>query len=208
MVDAYHDGCDIVYGVRNDRSTDTFFKRNTAKGFYKIMAKLGAETVYNHADYRLLSKRVINELAQFKETNLYLRGLIPLVGFKSTSVYYSRSERLAGKSHYPFSKMLNLALNGITSLSVKPLRLVMSLGIIVSILSFIGVIWAVVDNLLGNTVTGWASTVCIVCFMGGIQLMCLGVIGEYIGKIYMEVKNRPRFIISERTYECNEDEKS
>ena len=208
MVDAYHDGCDIVYGVRNDRSTDTFFKRNTAKGFYKIMAKLGAETVYNHADYRLLSKRVINELAQFKETNLYLRGLIPLVGFKSTSVYYSRSERLAGKSHYPFSKMLNLALNGITSLSVKPLRLVMSLGIIVSILSFIGVIWAVVDNLLGNTVTGWASTVCIVCFMGGIQLMCLGVIGEYIGKIYMEVKNRPRFIISERTYQGNEDEKS
>ena len=170
------------------------------------MAGLGAETVYNHADYRLLSKRVINELAQFKETNLYLRGLIPLVGFKSTSVYYSRSERLAGKSHYPFSKMLNLALNGITSLSVKPLRLVMSLGIIVSILSFIGVIWAVVDNLLGNTVTGWASTVCIVCFMGGIQLMCLVVIGEYIGKIYMEVKNRPRFIISERTYECNEDE--
>lgn len=123
MVDAYHDGCDIVYGVRNDRSTDTFFKRNTAKGFYKIMAGLGAETVYNHADYRLLSKRVINELAQFKETNLYLRGLIPLVGFKSSSVYYSRSERLAGKSHYPFSKMLNLALNGITSLSVKPLRL-------------------------------------------------------------------------------------
>ena len=169
MVDAYHDGCDIVYGVRNDRSTDTFFKRNTAKGFY-------------------------------------LRGLIPLVGFKSSSVYYSRSERLAGKSHYPFSKMLNLALNGITSLSVKPLRLVMSLGIIVSILSFIGVIWAVIDNLLGNTVTGWASTVCIVCFMGGIQLMCLGVIGEYIGKIYMEVKNRPRFIISERTYQGNEDE--
>ena len=149
---------------------------------------------------------MINELAQFKETNLYLRGLIPLVGFKSSSVYYSRSERLAGKSHYPFSKMLNLALNGITSLSVKPLRLVMSLGIIVSILSFIGVIWAVIDNLLGNTVTGWASTVCIVCFMGEYSLCASGLSGNTSGKIYMEVKNRPRFIISERTYQGNEDE--
>ena len=207
FVDEYYNGSEIVYGVRKSRKKDSWFKRTTAVAFYKLMRAMGVEIVYNHADYRLLSKRVINELAQFKETNLYLRGLIPLVGFKSTSVYYSRSERLAGKSHYPFSKMLNLALNGITSLSVKPLRLVMSLGIIVSIISFIGVIWAVVDNLLGNTVTGWASTVCIVCFMGGIQLMCLGVIGEYIGKIYMEVKNRPRFIISERTYQEQEKNK-
>lgn len=201
MVDAYIDGCDVVYGVRSDRSTDTFFKRNTAKGFYKLLNRLGAQTVYNHADYRLLSRRVINELAEFQEVNLYLRGLIPLVGFKSTSVYYSRSERLAGKSHYPLGKMMALAFDGITSLSNKPLSLVMGLGIFVSIISFIGVIWAVIDNLLGNTVAGWASTVCIVCFMGGIQLICLGVIGQYIGKIYMEVKHRPRYIISERTYD-------
>ncbi len=205
MVKAYLDGCDVVYGVRSCRETDTFFKRFTAKTFYKFLNLMGAEVIFNHADYRLISSRVLNEFANFKETNLFLRGMIPLVGFKSTSVYYKRTERLAGKSHYPLRKMLALAIDGITSLSVKPLRLISGLGIIISIISFIGVIWAVVSALLGLSITGWASTVCIVCFVGGIQLICLGVIGEYIGKIYMEVKQRPRYIISERTE--NETEK-
>ena len=199
MVRAYHDGCEVVYGVRNDRETDTFFKRFTAQSFYKFMNFMGAEVVYNHADYRLISSRVLKEFANFKETNLFLRGMIPLVGFKSTSVYYKRNERLAGKSHYPVGKMISLALNGITSLSIKPLQMISALGVIISIISFIGVIWAVLSVLLGETVSGWASTVCIVCFVSGIQLVCLGIIGEYIGKIYMEVKARPRYIISERT---------
>lgn len=200
MVDAYHDGCEIVYGVRSRRDTDTFFKKVTAEGFYKILAAMGVETVFNHADYRLLSARVLEEFSNFKEVNLFLRGMIPLVGFKSTSVYYERHERMAGESHYPLSKMLGLAFDGITSLSIKPIRVIMSLGIIVSILSFIGVIWSVIVALIGKSVAGWASTVCLVCFMGGVQLVCLGVIGEYIGKIYMEVKARPRYIISDRTW--------
>ena len=209
MVDAYHDGCEVVYGVRSNRDTDSFFKRFTAQTFYKLMNRLGAEVVYNHADYRLVSARVLKELADFKEVNLFLRGMIPLVGFKSTSVYYERHERIAGKSHYPLSKMLGLAFDGITSLSVKPLRFITGMGLGVSMLSFIGVLWAVITQFLGRTVTGWTSTVCIVCFMGGIQLICLGVLGEYIGKIYMEVKARPRYIISDRTYEKkNEEEKS
>jgi len=161
---------------------------------------MGAEVVFNHADYRLISSRVLQEFANFKEVNIFLRGMIPLVGFKSTSVYYERHERLAGESHYPLKKMLALAFDGITSLSVKPIRMVTGLGAFFAIVSFIGVIWAVVTALLGNTVSGWASTVCIVCFMGGVQLVCLGVIGEYIGKIYMETKARPRYIISERTW--------
>lgn len=203
MVREYFDGSEVVYGVRDNRDTDTFFKRFTAESFYKFLNYMGAEVVYNHADYRLISSRVLKEFANFKETNLFLRGMIPLVGFKSTSVYYTRNERMAGESHYPLSKMIALALNGITSLSVKPLQLISSLGIIISMISFLGVIWAIVSALLGMTVAGWASTICVVCFMGGIQLICLGVIGEYIGKIYMEVKQRPRYIISERT----EDEK-
>lgn len=206
MVDAYHDGCEVVYGVRSNRDTDTFFKRFTAQTFYKLMNRLGAEVVYNHADYRLVSARVLKELADFKEVNLFLRGMIPLVGFKSTSVYYERQERIAGKSHYPLSKMLGLAFDGITSLSVKPLRFITGMGLGVSMLSFIGVLWAVITQFLGRTVTGWTSTVCIVCFMGGIQLICLGVLGEYIGKIYMEVKARPRYIISDRTYEKKDGE--
>lgn len=201
MVDAYHDGSEVVYGVRSKRDTDTFFKRFTAESFYKLLNKMGVEVVYNHADYRLISSRVLKEFANFKEVNLFLRGMIPLVGFKSTSVYYERHERIAGESHYPLSKMLGLAIDGITSLSIKPIRLITGLGIGVSILSFIGVIWAVIAQLTGHTITGWASTVCIVCFMGGVQLICLGVLGEYIGKIYMEVKARPRYIISERTWE-------
>lgn len=199
MVREYLSGSEIVYGVRADREADSFFKRFTAEAFYKFMSFMGAETVFNHADYRLLSARAVKELACFEERNLYLRGLIPLVGFKSSSVYYKRSKRRAGKGHYPFGKMLNLALDGITSLSVKPLRMICALGLIISLLSFAGVIWAVISALAGGTVSGWASTVCIICFVGGIQLFCLGVIGEYIGKIYTEVKRRPRYIISERT---------
>ena len=206
MVDAYHDGAEIVYGVRSKRTTDTFFKRFTAQSFYKLLNRMGVESVYNHADYRLVSSRVLQEFANFKEVNLFLRGMFPLVGFKSTCVYYERHERLAGESHYPLSKMLSLAFDGITSLSIKPIRMITGMGIGVSILSFIGVIWAVVRALLGHTVVGWTSTVCIVCFMGGIQLICLGVLGEYIGKIYLEVKARPRYIISERTYGGQQDE--
>lgn len=201
MVAEYLDGCDIVYGVRSSRETDSFFKRTTAQGFYKLLSKMGAEVVYNHADYRLLSARVLRELANFKEVNLFLRGMVPLVGFKSTCVEYARAERLAGESKYPIKKMLSLAADGITSLSVKPLRLITSFGVIVAALSFIGVIWAIVSALCGETVAGWASTTCIVCFVSGVQLMCLGIIGEYIGKIYLETKGRPRYIISERTYD-------
>ncbi len=201
MVDAYHAGNEIVYGVRSSRETDTFFKRFTAESFYKLLNAMGAEVVFNHADYRLISSRVLREFANFKEVNLFLRGMIPLVGFSSTSVYYERHERLAGESHYPLSKMLALAFNGITSLSIKPIRIITGLGLAVSFLSFIGVIWAVISRLTGNTTDGWASMTCILCFLGGIQLISLGVLGEYIGKIYMEVKARPRYIISERTWE-------
>ena len=199
MVDEYLAGSDIVYGVRSRRETDTFFKRWTAQGFYKMMNVLGAEVVYNHADYRLMSAKVLKEFANFKEVNIFLRGMVPLVGFKSTSVYYDRNERLVGKGHYPLKKMLSLAINGITSLSVKPIRMITSLGFLVALISVIGIIWSVASVLLGHTVAGWASTVSIVCFLGGIQLLSIGVIGEYIGKIYLEVKGRPRFIISERT---------
>ena len=205
MVDAYRDGCEVVYGVRSRRDTDTFFKRFTAEGFYHLMNFLGADIVFNHADYRLISSRVLQEFANFKEVNIFLRGMVPLVGFKSTSVYYERHERLAGESHYPLKKMLALAFDGITSLSVKPIRFITGLGLIFSVLSFVGVLWAIVTSILGRTVAGWASTMCIVCFMGGIQLLCLGVIGEYIGKIYLETKARPRYIISERTWEKPED---
>lgn len=199
MVDAYLDGSEVVYGVRSKRETDTFFKRFTAESFYKLLNKMGAEVVFNHADYRLVSSRVLQEFENFHEVNLFLRGMFPLVGFKSTSVYYERSERIAGESHYPLSKMLGLAFDGITSLSVKPLRMITGLGLLIAILSFLGVVWSVVVALLGQSVAGWASMVCIVSFIGGIQLICLGVMGEYIGKIYMEVKQRPRYIISERT---------
>ena len=205
MVDAYLDGCEVVYGVRSKRDTDTFFKRFTAEGFYKLMNWMGAEVVFNHADYRLISSRVLQEFANFKEVNIFLRGMIPLVGFKSTSVYYERAERIAGESHYPLKKMLALAFDGITSLSVKPIRMITGFGVTVSILSFVGVLWALISQLTGSTVSGWASTMCVICFMGGVQLVCLGVIGEYVGKIYMETKRRPRYIISERTWEENKE---
>lgn len=199
MVKAYLDGCEVVYGVRSSRDSDTFFKRFTAQSFYKVLAALGADVVYNHADYRLISARVLQEFANYKEVNLFLRGLVPLVGFKSTTVEYARNERLAGESHYPLKKMIALALDGITSLSVKPLQLIMSFGIVVAMVSFIGCIWALITALCGKAVAGWASMTCIICFVSGVQLISLGIIGEYVGKIYLETKQRPRYIISERT---------
>lgn len=201
MVRQYISGCEVVYGVRSSRETDTFFKRSTAQGFYRFMQAMGTDIVYNHADYRLVSAKVLKELAGFEEVNIFLRGMVPLVGFKSTSVFYARSERIAGSTHYPFRKMLALALEGVTSLSVRPLKLISLLGIVTSILSLIGVIWAFLAHMTGAAVSGWPSMICVICLLGGIQLICLGVVGEYIGKIYMEVKHRPRYIISERTEE-------
>ncbi len=201
MVEEYLSGSEVVYGVRSSRKTDTFFKRATAEGFYKFLNAMGAEVVFNHADYRLISSRVLKEFANFREVNLFLRGMIPLVGFKSSSVYYERKERFAGETHYPLSKMLALAIDGITSLSVKPLRLISTLGIIMSAGSVIGLIWAIVAKFVGITEAGWASIVAAICLLSSVQLICIGIIGEYIGKIYMEVKNRPRYIISERTEE-------
>lgn len=201
MVDAYSNGAEVVYGVRSKRDTDTFFKRFTAESFYKVLEMMGVEVVFNHADYRLISSRVLQEFSKFEEVNLFLRGLIPLVGFNSTSVYYERHERIAGESHYPLSKMLSLAFDGITSLSIKPLRFITALGLIVSMISFIGVIWTVFSHFCGSAITGWASTTCIICFLGGVQLISIGILGEYIGKIYLEVKHRPRYIISERVGE-------
>ncbi len=198
MVDAYLDGCDVVYGVRSRRDTDTAFKRSTAQGFYRLMRRLGVECVYNHADYRLMSARALDGLAQFKEANLFLRGMVPLVGFKSTSVYYERHERMAGRSHYPLAKMAALAVNGITSLSVKPIRLITRTGFVVALASLVGVIWVLVSYLSGSTVPGWASMTMVVCFMGGVQMLSLGVIGEYVGKIYLETKARPRYIVAQR----------
>ncbi|MBQ3426260.1 MAG: glycosyltransferase family 2 protein [Clostridia bacterium] len=200
MVDAYLRGCEVVYGVRSKRDTDTFFKRFTAESFYKLLSKMGVEVVFNHADYRLISSRVLDEFANFKEVNLFLRGMVPLVGFASTSVEYERHERIAGESHYPLSKMLSLAFDGITSLSVKPIRFITGFGAAVALISFIGVIWAIVCALMGKAITGWTSMVSILCFLSGVQLICTGVIGEYIGKIYLETKARPRYIISEKTF--------
>lgn len=207
MIDRYHEGYDIVYGIRKSRDSDTWFKRNTAQAFYKILNWLGAETVYNHADYRLTSSRVLRELADYNEVNIYLRGLFPLIGFHSTTVEYDRHERLAGKSHYTLGKMINLAVNGITNLSIKPIRIITTVGILVSIISFFVIIWVIIGLIKGTTVQGWASTLGILSFIGGLQLLSLGIIGEYIGKIYMEVKNRPRYIISDRTYSVENNDK-
>jgi len=204
MVDAYADGCEIVYGVRSKRDTDTFFKRFTAESFYKLLNSMGAEVVFNHADYRLVSSRVLNEFANYKEVNIFLRGMFPLVGFKSTSVYYERNERIAGESHYPLSKMLSLAFDGITSLSIKPIRMITGFGVFVAFISLVLIVYSIVQHFLGNTLGGWTSTMIAVCFLGGIQLISLGVIGEYVGKTYMETKQRPRYIISEKTYDDKE----
>lgn len=199
MVEEYLRGSEIVYGVRAGRDTDTRFKRQTAQGFYRLMKKLGAETVYNHADYRLVSTRVLKEFENFREVNIYLRGMFPLVGFRSTSVYYDRKERLAGKSHYPLSKMLGLAVDGITSLSTKPLRFITLMGTAISLISYLLILYALISFIAGNAVPGWSSTLIAVCLLGGIQLVSVGVIGEYVGKIYLETKSRPRYIVSERT---------
>lgn len=199
MIDHYHKGMDIVYGVRSKRDTDTWFKRTTAESFYKLMNALGAQTVYNHADYRLMSRRALDGLAQFHEVNLFLRGLVPLVGYPSSIVTYERAERMAGESHYPLKKMLSFAFDGITSLSVKPIRLITTLGFLISFISVLAILWVFATKFFGQTVSGWSSMACAIFFMGGVQLLCLGVIGEYIGKIYNETKARPRFLISEST---------
>jgi len=199
MVDEYFDGADIVYGVRSSRKSDGALKRNSAQQYYKLLRFFGANVVYNHADFRLLSNKVLCHLAEFKEENIYLRGMVPLIGFKSTCVPYERKKRIAGKTKYSLSKMLSLAIDGITSFTTKPIRLITIFGLIVALISLVGVVWSVVVALLGKSVAGWASTVSIICFLGGIQLLSLGVIGEYIGKIYIETKKRPRYIISERT---------
>ena len=204
MMDEYLNGAEIVYGVRAKRDTDSFFKRFTAEGFYKFMKFLGAEVVFNHADYRLISARVLKHLADFEEVNIFLRGMVPLVGFQSAVVNYDRAERLAGKSHYPLRKMLALAFNGITSLSVKPITLITSFGIGFSLVGLILMIWAVIRAIIGQTVAGWASTICIICLLGGIQLISIGILGQYIGKTYLETKRRPRYIISARTWEKEE----
>ena len=197
MLVKYYEGNQIVYGVRSARKTDTFFKRFTAEGFYKFMKIMGADVVYNHADFRLMSARVLKELSGFREVNLFLRGLVPLIGFQSCSVYYERHERFAGKSKYPLGKMLSFAVNGITSFSTKPLKLITAIGFIMSAISVGSIIWAFIVKILGHSEYGWSSTMCSIWLIGGIQILALGIIGEYIGKIYAEVKQRPRYIVAE-----------
>lgn len=199
MIELYQKGNEVVYGVRDNRDSDTFFKRFTAENFYKMMKWMGVESVFNHADYRLLSSKVLQSFSEFQEVNLFLRGMIPLVGYPSAAAYYARRERIAGESHYPLRKMLALAIDGITSLSVKPIRLITGVGIFAAIIGFLGILWSIFNVVFAQTVAGWASMTCMICFMGGVQLFSLGIIGEYIGKIYMETKHRPRYIISERT---------
>ncbi|MED9970759.1 MAG: glycosyltransferase family 2 protein [Ruminococcus sp.] len=195
MVEKFEAGCDVVYGVRSKRETDTFFKRFTAEAFYKILEKLGAKVIFNHADYRLMSKRALEAFSHYKETNIFLRGMVPLIGYKSDIVTYERSERLAGESKYPLKKMLALAWEGITSLSIQPIRLITWLGLIIFLISLIMIIYSVIRFFIGATVSGWASTLCSIWALGGLQLLAIGIIGEYIGKIYLETKRRPRFIV-------------
>lgn len=197
MVEEYYAGCDIVYGVRSSRKKDTFFKRFTAEGFYKLMNAMGAETVFNHADYRLMSKRALEGLAQFKEVNLFLRGIVPMIGYRTGTVTYERGERFAGESKYPLKKMLSFAMEGITSLSVKPIRMITGLGFLVFFISIAMLIYSIVRWAMGETILGWASLICSVWAIGGLILLSLGVIGEYIGKIYLETKERPRFLLRE-----------
>ena len=197
MVEKYNEGYDVVYGVRSSRKKDTFFKRTTAQGFYKLMKAMGVETVYNHADYRLMSRRALDGLAEFKEVNLFLRGMVPLVGFRHTTVTYERGERFAGESKYPLKKMLAFAFEGITSLSIKPIRLICTLGILIFCVSVGMLIYSLIRHFMGYTIAGWASLAVSIWALGGIQLLAIGVIGEYIGKIYLESKQRPRFLISD-----------
>ena len=195
MIEKNNNGCDIVYGVRNKREKDSWFKRTTAEGFYKFMKIMGVDVVFNHADYRLTSKRVLDNFADYHEVNLFLRGIFPLIGFKSDIVYYERNERFAGVSKYPLKKMLNFAWDGITSFSVKPIRMVLNIGIIMFVISIIMLIYALTVKILGNTVSGWTFIICSIWMIAGVQMLSLGIIGEYIGKIYSETKARPRFII-------------
>ena len=205
MIEKYKEGCDVVYGVRSSREKDTVFKRSTAQGYYKLMALLGVDIVYNHADYRLMTKRALEALEQYSEVNLFLRGIVPQIGFKTATVYYERGERFAGESKYPLKKMLAFAFDGITSFSVKPVRMILTLGAAVSVISVIYLIYCLIRNLTGNTVEGWTSLIGSVWLMGGLQLMSLGVIGEYIGKIYYETKRRPRYIIESVLLEETKD---
>ena len=193
MIDKFHDGNDIVYGVRNDRSSDSFFKRMTAQGFYKMMAVMGVKTVYNHADFRLMSKRAVEQFSKYKETNLYLRGMMPLIGYKTDSVYYERKERVAGESKYPLKKMLALAFNGISSFSIKPISLITTAGAVIIFLCILAAIYALFSYCTGHVVEGWTSLILSIWFLGGVQLLSIGLIGQYIGKIYIEVKQRPRY---------------
>ena len=195
MIDAYHEGCDVVYGVRSSRKTDSFFKRFTAESFYKLMKAMGVDIVFNHADYRLMSRRAVEGLSQFKEVNLFLRGIVPQIGYPWTTVEYERAKRFAGESKYPLKKMLSFAFDGITSFSVKPLRLILFLGAVIFALSLVMLLWTLIRWIAGATVSGWASLMCSIWMIGGIQLLALGVIGEYMGKVYSEAKARPRFII-------------
>lgn len=197
FVKKFQEGCDVVYGVRNKRDTDTWFKRTTAEGFYKVMQLLGVDVVFNHADYRLMSKRALEALSEYKEVNLFLRGIVPLIGYRSDYVYYDRHERFAGESKYPLKKMLSFALDGITSFSVKPLKLISNLGILISVLSILGLLYALISYFAGWAVTGWTAIVCSIWLLGGLQMLCLGVVGGYIGKIYSEVKARPRYRVEE-----------
>lgn len=197
FVEKYYEGCDVVYGVRSARKTDTFFKKTTAQGFYKIMKAMGVDIVYNHADYRLMSRRALQELENFKEVNLFLRGIVPLIGFRSDVVTYERHERFAGESKYPLKKMMNFAFDGITSFSVKPIRLITTLGLLIFSVSIIMLIWFLIEHFLGHTEPGWTSIIISVWSIGGLQLLAIGVIGEYIGKIYLESKARPKYIIEE-----------
>ncbi|MBQ4537020.1 MAG: glycosyltransferase family 2 protein [Lachnospiraceae bacterium] len=195
MIDKFHAGCDIVYGVRKERKTDTFFKRTTAQGFYKVMELMGVKTVYNHADFRLMSKRAVEQFSQYKETNLFLRGMIPLIGYQTDVVYYDRLERVAGESKYPLKKMLALAFNGISSFSVKPISMVLGFGLFIIFASILATVYALVSYFMGNVVPGWTSLILSVWFLGGVQLLAIGLVGQYIGKIYIEVKQRPRYNI-------------
>lgn len=195
MVDKFHEGKDIVYGVRAKRDTDTFFKRFTAQGFYKLMEFMGVKTVYNHADFRLMSKRAMIQFSEFKESNLFIRGLIPMIGYETDCVYYDRKERVAGTSKYPLKKMLALAFNGISSLSVKPISFITGMGVVIVILSIFAAFYALVSYFVGTVVPGWTSLILSIWFLGGVQLICIGLIGQYIGKIYIEVKHRPRYNI-------------
>lgn len=197
MIAKYYEGNQVVYGVRSARNTDTFFKKCTAEGFYKFMAAMGADVVYNHADFRLMSRRVLQELSNFREVNLFLRGMVPLIGFQSCNVYYERAERFAGESKYPLKKMLAFAINGITSFSNKPLRMITTIGLLMFVLSAAAFIWAFIVKLTGHSELGWSSTMCSIWLIGGLQLLALGIIGEYIGKIYAEVKQRPRYIVAD-----------